>query len=101
MSKSTRETVACPNCGHEDEVVIWSSLNNMISPNEANELLFGNLFGYACRSAATPPSSVTCLYHDMEKHAMVQYVPAEKQAEDTIAHLNNLLDNFIPPSRDE
>ncbi len=48
MSKSTRETVACPNCGHEDEVVIWSSLNNMISPNEANELLFGNLFGYAC-----------------------------------------------------
>ena len=97
MSKSARETVACPNCGHEGEAMIWSSLNNMINPNEANELLFGNLFGYTCAECGnTTELCYTCLYHDMEKHAMVQYVPDEKQAEATIAHLNNLLDNFIP-----
>lgn len=97
MSRPVRETVVCPKCGHEGEAVIWSSLNNVLSPNEANELLFGNLFGYTCPECGNATElCYACLYHDMEKHAMVQYVPDESQAEATVAHLDGFLDGDIP-----
>ena len=48
MSRPLKETITCPKCGHKGEAVIWSSLNNVLSPDAAAELLFGNLFGYTC-----------------------------------------------------
>ena len=97
MSRPLRETITCPKCGHKGEAVIWSSLNNMLSPDAANELLFGNLFGYTCPECGnTTELCYACLYHDMEKHAMVQYVPNENQAEATIALLDGFLDGDIP-----
>ena len=89
MSRPMREQLTCPKYGHEDEVTIWSSLNNMLSPDAANELLFGNLFGHTCPECGnTTELCHACLYHDMEEHVMVQYVPDESQAEATVAHLD-------------
>lgn len=97
MSRPLKETITCPKCGHKGEAVIWSSLNNMLSPDAAAELLFGNLFGYTCPECEnTTELCYACLYHDMEKHAMVQYVPDESQAEATVAHLDGFLDGDIP-----
>lgn len=97
MSRPSREQITCPRCGHSDEVVIWTSLNNVLSPDEANELLYGNLFGYTCPECGnTTELCYACLYHDMEAHAMVQYVPSEDQAEATVAHLDGFLDGDVP-----
>ena len=97
MSRPMREQLTCPKYGHEDEVTIWSSLNNMLSPDAANELLFGNLFGHTCPECGnTTELCHACLYHDMEEHVMVQYVPDESQAEATVAHLDGFLDGDIP-----
>ena len=97
MSRPMRKRLTYPKCGHEDEVTIWSSLNNMLSPDAANELLFGNLFGHACPECGnTTELCYACLYHDMEEHVMVQYVPDESQAEATVAHLDGFLDEDIP-----
>ena len=97
MSRPLKETITCPKCGHKGEAVIWSSLNNVLSPDAAAELLFGNLFGYTCPECEnTTELCYACLYHDMEKHAMVQYVPDESQAEATVAPLDGFLDGDIP-----
>lgn len=97
MSRPVRERITCPKCGHEDEVTVWSSLNNMLSPDAANELLFGNLFDYTCPECGnTTELCHACPYHDMKKRVMVQYVPDESQTEATVAHLDGFLDGNIP-----
>jgi len=97
MSRPAKETITCPKCGHNEEVIIWQSLNNMLSPDKANELLYGNLFGYTCpKCGDTTELCYSCLYHDMENHAMMQYVPDESQAEATATYLDDILDGCLP-----
>lgn len=69
---------------------MWQSLNNVLNPDEARQLLDGTLFEYHCpRCGAVTPVFYACLYHDMERHAMVQLV-GEGSLDDARAMLDRL-----------
>lgn len=94
MSKHHYETITCPACGAKDEIPRWESINNKLSPNEANELLYGNLFEFTCPSCGSSTElCYPCLFHDMERHAMIQYVPDATQAGKTAADLDKLFEH--------
>ncbi len=93
MSKQHRETITCPACGARSETTFWASINNKLNPNEANELLYGNLFEFTCPSCGgSTELCYPCLFHDMERHAMIQYAPDATQAEKTAADLDKLFE---------
>lgn len=94
MSKQHRETIACPVCKAQGEATIWTSINNKLNPNEANELLHGNLFEFTCPSCGgSTELCYPCLFHDMEQHAMIQYAPDASQAKKMAADLDKLLEH--------
>lgn len=88
-SKYHCETIACPACGAHDEVAIWASINNKLDPNEANELLCGNLLESTCPSCGSSTElCYPCLFHDMKQHAMIQYAADGNQVEKTASDLD-------------
>lgn len=69
---------------------MWQSLNNVLNPDEARQLLDGTLFEYRCpQCGAVAPVFYSCLYHDMERHAMVQLV-GEGSLDDARTMLDHL-----------
>lgn len=93
MSRPIIEHVTCPDCGLEGPFTTWSSLNNVLSPQETELLLSGKLFLFDCQSCGTVTHVwYPCLYHDMEKRAMVQMCLEDKIGE-TIRMLTDFLEN--------
>ena len=75
MSRPRRHEIACPTCGATGEFILWESLNNVLNPDEAQQLIDGSLFRYRCpRCGAETDVVYPCLYHDLKEHAMVQLV---------------------------
>ena len=75
MSRPCRQIIVCPACGTTGEFILWESLNNVLNPDEAQQLIDGSLFRYRCPRCGVETDVVyPCLYHDMKEHAMVQLV---------------------------
>lgn len=75
MSRPRRHEITCPVCGTTGEFILWESLNNVLNPDEAQQLIDGSLFTYRCPHCGAKTDVVyPCLYHDMKEHAMVQLV---------------------------
>ena len=90
MSRPERVEITCPKCGATSEFVIWKSLNNVINPQEAQKLIDGTLFDFHCPRCNSKTKVIyPCLYHDMEKHAMVQLVE-----EDSLDAATKIIENL-------
>ena len=44
MSMERKETVTCPECGQEQDFIVWHSLNGDLDPEAKQRLLDGTLF---------------------------------------------------------
>ena len=76
MSKSIQRTITCPKCGHQQEAVLWSSINVTIDSWAKAKVLDQSLFLFTCEECGnSAPLSYPCLYHDMEGKLMVYLIP--------------------------
>lgn len=75
MSIERKEILACPNCGHEQDFIVWQSLNGDIDPEAKQQLLDGELFNFQCEECGNISNvDYPILYHDMTHKAMIYYV---------------------------
>lgn len=82
MSIREAANVNCPSCHQDFEVSIWQSLNANLDPKGKEDLLAGRLFQFTCPHChADGTVNYPILYHDMDHHAMVQYIVDEKDVE--------------------
>jgi len=83
MSRSIRKEIRCPRCGHEQEFVMWQSVNVSLDPNLKEQILSGNLVQFCCEQCEhTTHVAHPLLYHDMDLHFMVYFFPADDEPEE-------------------
>lgn len=76
MSKTRIEMAECPQCGLEQKVKIWDSIEVDQNPEAKEEILKNRLFLFKCESCGfEAPQVQTCLYHDSDKELLVFMVP--------------------------
>lgn len=76
MSKRNSNEIKCQNCGKENTVIMWSSLNGDLDPEAKQALINGTLFLFECKHCHHQANVVYApiLYHDMKHEAMVWFV---------------------------
>lgn len=76
MSNCQLEKITCPKCGHEQEVMIYRSINASLDVEARDKLLGNQLFSFSCKECGEmTPLLFDCLYHDMEHGLMVWLKP--------------------------
>ena len=82
MSLKSSEKTKCPDCGTEIEFTLWESLNSSLDPDEARKLR-RHEFGYeTCPKCGKRHLMLyPILFHDMDAHAMVRFMPSASRAE--------------------
>lgn len=72
MSYLSVQVFTCEQCGNQQEVDIWKSLNASLDPEAKDQLISGELFAIECeRCQASIRTAYPLLYHDMELQVMV------------------------------
>lgn len=83
MSLENKEIIKCPECGKENEFIVWQSLNGDLDPKAKQQLLDGTLFQFKCSGCGCESNvSYPTLYHDMSKRLMIYFV-REEEVEET------------------
>ena len=79
MSLENKEIIKCPECGKENDFIVWQSLNTEINPEAKEQLLNGTLFRFKCADCGYE-SNVTypILYHDMSNRLMIYFVKEDE-----------------------
>lgn len=78
MSSQNPATVNCPACNHQQDVVIWNSLNVQVDPEAKEDLFTGKINVFKCEACAAEAGlNAEFMYHDMELQFCVQYMPPE------------------------
>lgn len=96
MSMKRKETVTCPECGQEQDFVVWHSLNGDLDPEAKQRLLDGTLFHFECSNCGHRSNvNYGMLYHDMTNQVMVYYVD-EDSVEETLATMNDVENKMGP-----
>lgn len=81
MSKHRFVKVKCPKCGSEIDASVWDSVNVDLDHAEKTKVLNGTFFQVTCQNCNYVSNlDYPCLYHDMAKRIMVQYVSNENEA---------------------
>jgi CpXC protein len=85
MSISRPIEVECPDCGYQQSVVIWESLNANVSPRAREELIEGKINAFVCESCGQQVQvGAWLLYHDMKRRFAVKYVPFQATEDDDL-----------------
>lgn len=75
--------ITCPECAHEDQMTIWSTLNVTLDRELKHRVLDHSLFRFKCKHCnAEAPVFFRCLYHDMEAHAMIWLIEKDASIEE-------------------
>ena len=78
MSLESVTDVQCPECGHNQAVTVWRSLNADVTPEAREDLLAGRINVFQCEQCDCQAElKVPLLYHDMHRRFLVQYHPFE------------------------
>ena len=81
MTESKRLEVTCPKCGGRDDVEIWLRIDSGDAPDEAQWLIDGFLFEFACPDCGNVSIlNHDCLYHDTASKLYVYYVSRPDKA---------------------
>ena len=76
MSTFNKETITCPKCGKEIDVIVWKSVNADQDPEAKSQLLDGTLFSFKCGHCGYKGNlDHEMLYHDMQRKVFVSYIP--------------------------
>jgi len=85
MSKSTNETITCPECGHEQQVTLWHSINTKLDPELREELFEARINQFTCEGCGKEALlSCPLLYHDMDLNFCVHYLPPQVLEDDSL-----------------
>lgn len=91
MSLEQKETITCPHCQKEGEFKIFSSVNTNINPELKEKIITGEIFVYKCPHCSEETLiNYGMLYHDVEKHLMVQYVTNQEELKSATDMYNNV-----------
>ena len=72
------EDLECPECGHEQAVPVWGSVNVGIDPELRTKLYEGEINSFRCEGCGFEALlGMPLLYHDPIHGFAVQYYPAE------------------------
>ncbi|SFE29057.1 CpXC protein [Peptostreptococcaceae bacterium pGA-8] len=89
MSMKCKETVTCPECGQEQDFIVWHSLNGDLNPEAKQQLLDGKLFHFECSNCGHRSNvDYGMLYHDMTNQVMVYFADEDSVAE-TLTTMND------------
>jgi len=76
MSVTEEKQVACPQCGQEQSITLWKSLNVAQNPEEKPRLYNGEINLLVCNKCGHKSFVPTpLLYHDLDRRIAVQYFP--------------------------
>ncbi len=88
MSIEESISVECPKCKHEQDIVVWSSLNAQVSPEAKAQFISGDLNVFVCQECEARVSlAMPLLYHDMELQFCVQFYPPESLEDEATLRL--------------
>lgn len=72
MSQLDSRTIACPQCGHEQECQLWASINVTLDPSLKQDLLDNRLNRFTCAACGYEAQvAASFLYHDMGQKLMI------------------------------
>lgn len=81
MQTGQKEKIICPKCGHEQEIMVYPSINAGLDSDIADKLMRNQLFTFTCdKCGESTPLIFNCLYHDMERGLMVWLMPQSKSS---------------------
>ena len=83
MTLAASEKLECPNCGHEQDVTVWSTINAQVNPELRTMLFAGRINVAQCEECGFEASlGAPLLYHDMQRRFCVQFSPPQAIASD-------------------
>lgn len=102
MSKPNVYILNCPQCGAENQVTVWESVNVTLDPDLKEMVLTGSLFQHKCHACSfTGGIAHPCLYHDMDRKLLIYLMPAAKGGEADLADMDlspfpaEMMDGYI------
>ena len=79
MSLESKEIIKCPECGKDNEFIVWQSLNGDLDPDAKQQLLDGTLFRFKCECCGYESNIVyPILYNDMSNNVMIYFVKEDE-----------------------
>ena len=85
MTLHMYQEIDCPHCGAKDEVLVWSTINAQVSPEDKAALLNANINMLMCNQCKIKTFlDRPLLYHDMEIGYMAWYFPFASVRDGTI-----------------
>lgn len=78
MSKSYKQNITCPQCNHEQEVIIYESINTEENSLLREALFKGEINRFECEECKEKGFiNSDLLYQDVKKKFSVQYIPPQ------------------------
>ena len=88
MTSSMNVSITCPRCNETSEAEVWTSINTVENPDEAQWLIDGFLFQHECPACGNVlVLNHDCLLNDAKNSTMVLYVADPAKAEDALEAL--------------
>ncbi len=88
MSKTTNVKIKCQECGQENELPIWLSMNAQVDTDAFAQMLSGTLFTFECCGCGKKGHlNHDMVFHDVVHRVILHYVvseQAEKMAQESI-----------------
>lgn len=95
MSKYSKHSIKCPHCNKEFSEEIADSLNVTLDPDSLIKVRSGEVFNVTCPECKEKFFyNHPFLYHDMDKHFMVQYAPDTRTFKDFIESADKMYNQF-------
>lgn len=105
MSQQKTYNIRCPQCGREQDVQLYESINVQTAPELKQKLLANEINAVRCaQCGATFRVDKPLLYNDPERRLMIYLIPlgeadyeeGERQFADSLHRLNHLLPQDVP-----
>lgn len=78
MTETQSVTLPCPDCGFEQKVQVWRSVNVTLDGNLRDRLFNGEINRFECQSCGVRKfMNVPLMYHDMTRQFAIQYLPEQ------------------------
>ena len=78
MTEIQSITIPCPDCGYEQKVQVWRSVNVTLDGDLRDRLFNGEINVFECQSCGAKRfMNAPLMYHDMKREIAIQYLPEE------------------------